>query len=95
MQALPLALVVAFETARVGAFSGRLELDESGQGVAQRHRVVRARALGGQRRFADRHHGAGRQPQHGGHIGDQPLERGAQLVFRFASSRYVRQLRLG
>ncbi len=88
-------LVVAAEPAGVGPLAGCLDLQEADQGVAEGDGVVRPGLEGGQRRFTDgRDHPGGKAAQLG-EVGEEPFQRGPQLVFRLTRGRDVVEFRPG
>ena len=95
LQLLPLPPVVLVpEPAGVGALARGLHLDVAGQGVPDLHGVIRPGPQRGQRRLADRDHLARLKQQEGGHVRQQGLERGAELILGSAQDSFPRQLRL-
>jgi hypothetical protein len=95
LQLFPLLLVVAAKSARVGPLAGCLDLKEADQGVSEGDGVVRPGLERGQRGFADGRDRVRGKPTEVGEVGDQPFQRGPQLIFRFPGSRYVAEFRLG
>lgn len=96
MELLPLRLVVrVFEFAGVRAFAGGLEFDEADKRSVNRNCVVGTGLQSGERRLADRSEFRPRDMDQLRKVREQPLDGGAQLVFRLAAGGGVGQLGFG
>jgi hypothetical protein len=96
MELLPLGLVVrVLELARVRAFAGGFEFDESDEGFVNRDGVVGATVQVVDGRFADRGDAGSENAAQFRQIREQLLERGAKLVLGFAAGAGIGQLGAG
>ena len=81
-----------FVAAWVGAFAGGFDFHVADEHFAQCDRVIRSGLERGQQRFTDRGEQLALEATKLREISEQPFQRGAKLVLRFAAGGGVRKL---
>lgn len=88
-------MALGLERFRVGALSGRLDLNEADKGAFTGHRIVGPGHQIGQLRLANQICVMSRQAKQRRKILDQRLQWRAQLILRLAGDRRIAELGLG